>query len=335
MTADPATRGGRAIPDVDPIPRDRFLPLPSPDRTDGRPRRTGVEIEFAGLTEAQAAGIVRDLWGGRIEADGPHLVHVRGGALGEVAVTLDTGLKRHAGKPLADKALALARTVAPVEIVTAPLCPDRLPQTDRLVAALRRAGASGSRDGLLYGFGVHLNPEVIAETAAAILPTVRAYGLVEDWLRAVDPIDPARRLLPFVDPWPRRLVDLLAAEAADWSLADLTRAYLEITPSRNRGLDLLPLLAHLDPDAVAAALPGGDKTSGRPTWHYRLPDSRVDEADWSIAYEWNRWRVVEQVAADPALLDRLARDWIAYRADPAAVRGDWSAAVGALLGAAA
>jgi hypothetical protein len=110
---------------------------------------------------------------------------------------------------------------------------------------------------------------------------VRAFALIEDWLRASDPIDPARRLLPFVDAWPRRLVDLLGAEGGGWSLGDLSDAYVMLSPTRNRALDLLPLLEHLDPERVRRALPEGQAKGGRPTWHYRLPEARVDEPDWT------------------------------------------------------
>ncbi len=37
------------------IPRDRFLPLPRPTKTDGTPCRVGVEIELGGLDEDAAA----------------------------------------------------------------------------------------------------------------------------------------------------------------------------------------------------------------------------------------------------------------------------------------
>jgi hypothetical protein len=196
---------------------------------------------------------------------------------------------------------------------------------------LRTEGARGTRDGIAFGFGVHLNPEVADTTAEAILPTVRAYGLLEDWLRASDPIDPARRLLPFIDPWPRPFVDRLAAEAANWSLEALIETYLALSPTRNRGLDLLPLLEHLHPETVRSNLPEGQAKGDRPTWHYRLPEARVDEPDWTIAYEWNRWCIVERVAARTSLLENLARAWREHRDAITTLRGDWARQVESLL----
>lgn len=312
------------------IPTDRLWPLPQLNSARGTPRRTGVEIEFANLTEQETAGVVQSLWGGRIVALNEHDITIEGSTLGDVKIELDTFLRDKAGSVVADKLLDWSRAVVPVEIVTAPLTPDGVAKCDTLIDALVRAGAKGSQDGVLYGFGVHLNPEVAAETKAAILPTVRAFALTEDWLRAIDPVDPSRRLLPFVDPWPRGLVDVLADHPADWTMADLTRTYLDLSPTRNRGLDLLPLLTHLHPDLVAAALPDAPK-SGRPTFHYRLPEARLGDASWSIAYEWNRWVLVERIAADADMLDDLARAWRTHRAAIATTRNGWASIVAGRL----
>jgi len=303
-----------------------FWPLPRPQRADGQPRRIGVEIEFAGLNEAQAAGVAQKLWGGAIEQAAPHRLTLRNSRIGDVRVLLDTGLARHGGSALAEAALEWSRIVVPVEIVMPPLPSDLLPETERLARALRAAGAEGTRAALAYGFGVHLNIEVPEETRAAIVPVVRAFALIEDWLRAVDPIDPARRMLPFVDPYPRGFVDLIATEGADWSLEDLAHAYLAITPTRNRGLDALPLLEHLFPQMARLVL-GAAAKGGRPAWHYRLPEARLGEPGWTIAYEWNRWCIVERVAADADLLESLATGWQVHRAALTTMRGDWAPVV--------
>ncbi|MGY6412342.1 MAG: amidoligase family protein [Alkalilacustris sp.] len=328
------------------VERQVFWSLTEPLRADGGPRRTGVEIELAGLTEVEVAECVRGLWGGRIEADDPTRFRIEDTRLGRVTVLRDSALSRSGVEGVLLEALG---DMVPVEVVTPPLAPDEMPEADALVRALRVAGARGTRDALRFGFGMHLNPEVVAPTAEAILPVVRAYGLLEDWLRATDPLDPARRLLPFVDPWPRALVDRLAQPAppsasseADAAapavtlgalrdLSDLAAAYLALTPTRNRGLDLLPLLEHLEPAQVRAALPEGRAKGGRPTYHYRLPEARVDEPSWSVAYEWNRWVLVERVAARPALLEALAEEWRAHRSALLTIRPDWARMVEAHL----
>lgn len=314
------------------VPRDRFLPLSPPATAKGTPRRVGVEIEFGGLTEASAGKVVADTLGGAAREKTAHEVIVEGTAWGDVEVCLDTAWRDKAGTALADLGLDLSRAVVPVEIVTPPLDASDMPALDALRGALRSAGAIGSRNGVLLGFGLHLNPEIAADTVAAILPVTRAFALLEDWLRNADPIDPSRRALPFVAPYPRAFVDRLAGEARDWSLDQFIAAYLADAPTRNHGLDMLPCLRHLDGTCVTAALgPDATSVSARPTFHYRLPDCRIDEAGWRLAYEWNRWAMVEALAADTDQLNRLADDWLGYRGQLTSIRPDWMAHVEARL----
>jgi hypothetical protein len=319
----------------DRIPLDQPWALPVPQGCSGEARRVGVEIEFAGLTEAATADIVQAAWGGTFRAKTDHDLTVTGGTHGDVGIELDIVLRDKAGHVIADKLLNWSRAVVPVEIVTAPLSPADLVAVDGLIGDLVAAGAEGSQDGMLYGFGMHLNPEVTGTDAAHILPVVRAYGLLEDWLRAMDPIDPSRRLLPFVDLWPRGLVDLLAAEGDEWDIDDLLRAYADLTPTRNRGLDLLPLLEHLRPAALSERVDPAMLKGARPTYHYRLPEARLGAPGWSAVYEWNRWVLVERVAADRDLLAHLAELWRDHRTSLTSTRGDWVLRVQATLGAAA
>lgn len=295
-----------------------FAPLPL-----GANRKTGIEIEFGGLSESHAAAIARDTLGGRLERRSDHELRLSGSALGEIEIFLDTALRDSLKGPVAKFGLDVSRAVIPVEIVTPPLAARQLPQADRLCAALRARGAAGTAHGLTLGFGLHLNPEVPSERIADLMPTITAYAVLEDLLRYEGGMDLTRRLLPFADPWPRALVDALTG-AHTWSRDMLFDVYLTHVRSRNHGLDLLPLLAHLDGDRVARAL-GATATAARPAWHYRLPDCRIDEARWSVAREWNRWVMVERVAADAGLLDRLRADWQDYRAALTTTRPDWRA----------
>ncbi|MBL3561785.1 amidoligase family protein [Rhodovulum sulfidophilum] len=308
------------------VPRDRFLPLRPRETRAGEPRRAGIEIEFGELTEAEAADVVARTLGGTPREIAAHDFEVETPDLGRVLICLDTSFRDKAGSALTDLGLQLGRAVVPVEVVTPPLHPDQLPEAERLRGALRAAGARGSREGVFLGFGLHLNPEIPGQDAADLVPIVRAFALIEDWLRKADPIDPSRRLLPFVDPYPRSLIDRLASAGPDWSLEAFADAYLDETPTRNRGLDMLPCLAHLAQDRVAQALgPGAASIGARPTFHYRLPDCRIDEPGWRLAYEWNRWVMVERLAADTAALKGLAADWLDYRAALTTTRSDWYA----------
>ena len=321
----------------DAIPTDRFLALPDHAGTDSAARRCGVELEFAGLTVAQAAGVVQDLWGGAITQARARDVVIEGGRFGRVKVELDISLQKQWAEDLAAQALG---DLVPVEIVTAPLAQADLPQVDALAVGLRNAGGLGTQARLAYGFGLHLNPELPSPVGGGpdgtgLVAVACAYGLLEGWLRASDPVDLARRLLPFVAPWPPALVDALVAAPPDLlDLAGFARLYVAHAPTRHHGLDLLPALEHLCPQALGDVPPEHLK-GGRPTFHYRLPEARLDAPGWSVAYEWNRWVLVEAVAAAPDLLAELAHAWAEHRRMLLPLRRDWAAEAEAILSRAA
>ena len=307
-----------------------FAPLPQGAGADGAPRRTGLEIEFAGLTEDAAARIAQQTLGGEIRAAGSHERRVEGSSIGDLKIYLDTRFRDRPGE-IARIGLDMARTIVPVEIVTDPLPQDALPHADRLREALREAGAEGSMNAALYGFGLHLNPQIPGNGVEDVLPILTAYALLEDWLRFDDPIDPSRRLLPFSDPYPRGFVDALV-RPRDWTMTALIDLYLLHSPTRNRGLDMLPIFAGIDRDRVAEALGGLGAVSPRPAFHYRLPDSRVDNPGWTIAYEWNRWITVERLALDDTARAALVADWTGHREAIFGRRSGWSDHVAAFLG---
>lgn len=308
--------------------RSAFSPLPG-DGRDG-PRLCGVEIEFAGLTEEATARIVTETLGGQCSPDGAHAFRVTDTRIGTIKVELDTALRK-ADLPMLEAGLDLARAIVPVEIVSDPLDAEGLEILDRLRERLRTEGAQGSRDGLFLGFGVHLNPETPTDPAQT-MRIVRAYGLLEDWLRQEDPIDPTRRVLPFVDPWPHRLIDDLVSRDIE-DMDSLMRFYARHTTSRNHGLDLLPLFKHACADAFAATFAKDRATSGRPAFHFRLPDCRIDEAEWSLADPWRSWMVVERLAQDQDALASLGASWTEHRGQLLSGRTGWARRVSDVIGA--
>ncbi|HYD99090.1 MAG TPA: amidoligase family protein [Alphaproteobacteria bacterium] len=306
-----------------------IIPLlpPRPVSADGSPRRIGVEIEFAGLDAAETAALVQRLFGGAVEQQNPHRYKVRGTSLGDFTVELDLS----AAHPNADKEKppgligglverveetvraaigTVGRLIMPHEIAVPPLPVDRLGEADRLIRALRAEGAVGTEANPLYAFGLHLNPEVPGRDAATLTACCKAFALLAPWLRSEIGVNLARRISPFIVPWPDAYVRRLVDPAYRPDLAGLMDDYMDANPTRNRELDLYPLFAHLDPERVAAR--NADfLIRPRPTFHYRLPDSRVDDPDWSVAADWNRWVAVERLAADAERLDAMGRDYLA------------------------
>ncbi|MCA0963337.1 amidoligase family protein [Salipiger bermudensis] len=308
-----------------------LMPLPHPRNAEGNPRRVGVEVEFSGLTEEKAARVLAETLGGAASEEKPGEWSVTGTGLGDFECYLDSAplnkMDRDGiGKPLRE----LARSVVPVEIVTDPVEIDQIPALDEALAALAKAGATGTSRGVLLGFGVHFNPEVSAPTFEAIAPVLTAYALLEDHLRRSAGIDISRRMLPWVDPYPRNLIDRLAAEDAPSDMTSLIDTYLKLAPSRNHGLDMLCLFAHIDKDRVARVM-SMEQIQPRPTYHWRLPDCRIDEPGWSLALEWNRWVLVERVAADEGLLQALKEAWRDHRDSLTSIRSDWARRVSSMV----
>lgn len=330
--------------------------IPAPRRlTDkGEPRRIGVELEFAGLDCAHAAAIVRETFGGHSLREDPYRYHVEGTCFGRFTVeldsryaharelhgesmadvtTLDSLLESLGLRELGDDLDRFLRETAgevgqlwlPVEIVAPPIPLDDLPHLDRLVGSLRAAGAEGSREGLVYAFGLQLNPEMPDLSTGTILRYLQAYLVLAAWLRETALLDRLRQLLPFAQPFPQHYALRVLGDGYRPDLPQFIDDYLSANPTRNRELDLLPLFAHLDQHRVRRALPDA-KIKARPTLHWRLPDSRINEAGWGIVHEWNRWILVEKLAEDESTLAELRQ---AYRRhnDRFLPGGDWNAVV--------
>lgn len=303
---------------TDQIDHIRFAPLPRPRDASGAPRRVDIEITFGGLSERAAARCLRDSLGGQIEDGAAHEVCLTDTAIGTVRIHPETGLNGQTITAQSRLGFGPMRRVVPVGLVTEPMRPEVLPVIDELRHALRERGSRNAGDSRFIGFRVHLNPAVAGASVHDILPVARAYALLEEWLHSADPaVDAAQgaaALSQSADPYPCDFVDDLVRDAPNWSLDAFWCMYLHYNKTRNRGLDLLPLIAHLSPGRLDGLHDCIGTVSPRAAFHYRLPDCRLDREDWSLAYEWNRWVMVERLADDPHLCARLAKDWQDYRA---------------------
>jgi hypothetical protein len=296
---------------------------PRVHNADGRLRTVGVEIEFAGLTAEAAAKALAWSLGGGVNQNDPHAFMVKNSTLGDIAIELDLryvhpGKKKspflNLGAKLASWVGSAIRHVVPCELVTAPLPIDRLDEVDRLLSVLREAGAKGTQDGALYAFGLHFNPEVPALDTETILSILKAFVLLNPWLRRQVAPDTTRHLLGFADPFPQDYVRRIVAPDYWSDMTTFIDNHLASNPTRNRDLDLLPVLAYLDEDRVRAKLPN-EKINKRPTFHYRLPDARISDPGWSIAPDWNRWVAVERVADDRSRLESLGQAYLAFEGE--------------------
>lgn len=316
-------------------PLDVRMP-PALQNTSGDIRSVGVEIEFAGLSSKQAAQLVAECFGGVVKpSDTPFVFSVENTKWGDFRIELDTRFvhpEKDFADVLEDSGLSVnkenvqvvrdmdaqvrewvgkaAAGMVPTEIVSPPMPLNDLGVFTGLLESLRAHNAKGTDDGLMYSFGVHLNPEVAGEDVEYLLAILRAYVLLSDWLREQIDIDPTRKILPHIDPFPQSFaVKILAPDYAP-NLETLITDYFAMNPTRNRELDMLPLFKHLAPK-VLARLTDDERIKARPTFHYRLPNTFLSDPNWSVAQEWNRWVAVEFLAADVDNLRHLADRYLA------------------------
>lgn len=293
--------------------REAIAPLPKPENSKGKPRRTGVEIEFAGLTEERIARIAADALDGKAERVEGNDWKVSGTKIGDLQIYLDIFLRKEADNALKEFGLRIGREVIPVEIVTDPLPREGLLQLSDFIELLRSEGAEGTGCSPLYGFGLHLNIEIASDEAEDIVRPLLAFALIEEWMRSTWPIEMTRELLPFTAPYPRKLIADLVTLGPDATLERAIATYRKHTLSRNHGLDMLPIFCELRPDLIDPKEGKGGTVSPRPAFHFRLPDCRIDDPNWSLDSEWRRWWLVEKIAADRELLDRLSHEWRAAK----------------------
>lgn len=306
--------------------------------SDGRMRRLGVEIEFGGLSIDEAAETVRAEVGGEIRKLGRFEVEVTGDAHGPWGIELDAFLlkaweqRQEGGNALAQRmdqlaeeaVRAAAEQIVPVEVVSPPLPMDQLVVVNRVIVRLGEAGARGTAERPTDAFGMQLNPELPATDVDTILRYFRAFLCLEDWLRARSEIDLTRRLTFFADPFPKHYVRQVVSTGYAPSIGRLIDDYLAANPTRNRSLDLLPLFAHLDEPRVRKVVDDA-LIKARPTLHYRLPNSHVGKAGWSLDAAWQDWLVVEHLAAQARSLSELCETYSSFLSRLVQrLTGDWS-----------
>lgn len=294
---------------IEPIDKLTFLPPERTRRADGALRRAGFEIELGGAKPGAVARIVASLFDGDATRVNPHVWRIDGTRFGAFRVELDwrfltqqgyRSLLERAGievsASLEDFVNDVAHHVVPCEIVCPPIAVDALQNLNALEEMLRWEGAEGSDASVLNALGLQINIELCDESIETILAHLRAFIDRYAWLeRQIDP-GLTRRVTRFAAPFPDDYARLVLDPDYAPNAERFTDDYLAHNPTRNRALDLLPILAHLDEDRVLARAREPELVKPRPALHYRLPSCRLDDPDWSIALEWNRWLEIERRA---------------------------------------
>lgn len=304
---------------------DSFQKPPVLKTLSGSIRKVGFELELAGVGLESIASTVADLFGGKAHQESPFLYKVFDTRLGDFTIEVDSSLLKAGqykeflttiGIELdAEEQEALeefmrdaASVAVPFEIVFPPVPMTELESLLPLEKAMRDRHAEGTRASLLYAFGMQFNPEAPSMESATILAYLRAFLVLLEWLKQEINTNLTRRILPFIDDFPEEYVRQVLNPEYEPGFQRLVDDYVSFNPTRNRPLDLLPLFAHVDSDAVLGKVKDSHLVKPRPAFHYRLPDCRIDEPDWSMALEWNRWVRVERLAQDPSALAELSKN---------------------------
>lgn len=302
---------------------------------EGKQRTVGFELEFANVNIEQSIKIIQDLYGGEVEEKHRFHKKVTGTELGDFTIEIDLKLlnEKSYQKTLdkfnidlqtyqvgennlefeVEKALeSIASSVIPYEIITPPVPVTEVKKFEKLRLSLFENDAKGTKDFLTNAFATHINIETPAKDVKTIHNYVKAFLLMYPWIFNQSNIDLARRVSTFIAPYPTKYAELVISPAYKPDLDTFIDDYHMYNPDRNRPLDMYPLLAHLRKEKVNSYQNLGNVKS-RPTFHYRLPNSLIDQADWSLAKEWNYWVLIDDLANDEERLTQMSREYISVR----------------------
>ena len=317
---------------------------------EGANRMVGFELEFAGLELSKTAEIIRQAYGGEIIEENRYEFQINDTELGDFRVELDARiLQKMAEDDLFKKwgfnvdesklsssieeALdKMAKSFVPTEIVMPPIGLDTIERLEYLQKQLQKNKAEGTKTSLIHAFGMHMNIECPDLETGTLLRYLRSFLLVYPWLVEKLDIDITRRISPFVDPFPDKYVKLVLDKEYKPDRETFMEDYLNYNPTRNRPLDMMPIFGLFNEERIQDTLKG-EKNNPRPTFHYRLPNSKIDEPDWKFSDEWNDWCEVEKLAEDSEMLHKLSKLYLARRKKTlVSFKKEWAETISILRG---
>jgi hypothetical protein len=300
---------------------------PQPNSEDGTERKVGLELEFTGIEMADVAQLISQQWSGSLQTISEFEYQITDTPWGTFQLELDAQLfKNHHYLDLLSKIgitidqpekqdqldrllKDVASGIVPYEIITPPIPWSQLHNIDWLVKALREHNAEGTKSSFIHAFGLHINPEVPSTSPKSILQHLRAFMLLEPWIRRDAEIDTSRKLTPYIQPFDHNYIQHVLDVDYDPNETTMIRDYLRFGNTRNRSLDLLPLFKYINAPLVMD-YEDDARISARPAYHYRLPNCSLSDPNWSIAEEWNRWILVEKLANQQQQITRLSEAYL-------------------------
>jgi hypothetical protein len=311
-----------------------------PQLTDqsGDIRRVGFEFEVGNVSVQTLAQGLAEKLGGELDKTSSFEVILRDSSLGRLKVERDAHLLTSlayrnwlsslgvdfspgsGGERWENNVDKMSRQLVPCEIVTDPIPVTELARLQALLEVVEDLEGQGTQDFFYYAFGLHINPAIPSAESSCLLAYLQSFLLLSDWIIEDAGTDFTRRFFTkYIDPFPKSYLELVLQPGYRPTLSRFIDDYLWHNPTRNRSLDMLPVFFHLDRDRILKKVKEGEKQliKGRPAFHYRLPDCRVGQPGWRLEDEWNRWQLVEVLAADSqrrtALLEAWQREQAKFR----------------------
>ncbi len=302
----------------------------------GALRKVGFELEYTNVSIDASAQLIQQLYGGTIRKENRFKQEVKDTRLGDFIVEFDLALlseKRYkkvfetfhvhledvkiGNGTLEDEVEEtlsnLVGKVFPNEIACPPVACTQLEEIEKLREALYKLHAEGTQSFLTNAFGTHINIEAPSLDTGTLLTYLRAFLLLYPWLLEEGRTDLARKISPFIDPYPDAYTELVLNPSYKPNLEVFIQDYHTYNPDRNRPLDMYPILAFLKKDMLHQYTKLG-KVKARNAFHYRLPNSSIAQPDWSLAQEWNIWVRVEELAGDREKIAQLSEEYLSLKA---------------------
>lgn len=303
-----------------------WLP-PRVDKQDGTTRRVGLELELGGLSLERTVEVLgRYLGSSPRHAESALRASIES-RFGSFTVELDSIVLQDKSylKPLIslgveeasptsraieEAVVDVAREIVPLEIVTPPIPWTELRSFDPLWLELRRAGAEGTLTSVFHAFGLHFNAEVVDARIDTTVAVLQAYLLLEDWLVEELDVNLTRQIAPYIRGFPEPYRRLVLAPGYRPSWERFTADYLRHNPTRNRRLDLLPLICDVTDVDPSHRVREWALVKPRPAYHYRLPNSEIAQPGWTPAIACNGWVTVERLAQNEELRAEMASSYL-------------------------
>lgn len=278
---------------------------------DNKERQIGIELEFYGLSPKLAAELVAEELGGKVKHHNSAVSTVDTD-YGSFKIEIDAELIKNLAASseknklenkldydgtIKDMISILSDEVVPTELVSPPLKIKDIKVINRLQEVFLEHGACGTTQSFRFAFAAQLNPEVESLEPSYILNTLKTFIMLTEWIKAQTFMDLTRKLTSYAGDFPKEYMLKIFDDSYNPNITELIDDYLEFNPTRNRGLDLLPLFAFIDQEKVMSKVQD-ERVNKRPTFHYRLPNSQLSLKSWTVEVEWSRWKLVEAITKD-------------------------------------